>query len=58
VKAPRLETQWWSDPRTCWVLGKEYLKFLTATVRYAANSLVRNTGKSQSITRMINARVD
>jgi uncharacterized SAM-binding protein YcdF (DUF218 family) len=58
VKAPRLEEQWWSDPRTTWVLGKEYLKFLTAMVRYAANSLAPNPGKTQSITRMINARMD
>jgi uncharacterized SAM-binding protein YcdF (DUF218 family) len=39
VKSSRLETEWWSDPQTSWVLAKEYLKFLTASIRYAASSL-------------------
>jgi hypothetical protein len=39
VKSQRIETEWWSDPRTSWVLCKEYLKFVTASVRYAAFSL-------------------
>jgi uncharacterized SAM-binding protein YcdF (DUF218 family) len=58
VKAPRLETQWWSDPRTAWVLGKEYLKFMTAMARYAANSLVRDAAKTEPQGRTINARMD
>ena len=39
VKSPRLEEQWWSDPRTAWVLGKEYLKFITAFARYWAEPI-------------------
>src|SRR5271165_4350911 len=58
VKAPRLETQWWNDPRTTWVLAKEYLKFVTATVRYAANSVANSAQKSESLNRTINARMD
>ncbi|MBI4723565.1 MAG: YdcF family protein [Rhodomicrobium sp.] len=58
VKAPRLETQWWRDPRTSWVLCKEYLKFVTATARYAANRLARDPGKPEHRMRTINAGLD
>ena len=46
VKSPRLDDQWWSDPRTVWVLGKEYLKFITAFARYGANSVLGSTVKA------------
>ncbi|HZV21887.1 MAG TPA: YdcF family protein [Hyphomicrobiales bacterium] len=58
VKPSRLETQWWSDPKTIWVLGKEYLKFLTAMARYAANSLVSRNERTEPSTPTINARLD
>ncbi len=58
VKAPRLETRWWSDGRTSWVLCKEYLKFLTAAARYAANAIVKDSGKPERRVRTINARLD
>jgi uncharacterized SAM-binding protein YcdF (DUF218 family) len=58
VKAPRLDTQWWSDPRTTWVLAKEYMKFLTAIVRYAANSIVGKDYKAVPSRRTINAGLD
>jgi uncharacterized SAM-binding protein YcdF (DUF218 family) len=57
VKAPRLEQQWWTDPRTTWVLAKEYMKFLTAVARYAANSLTNDNGTADSRTRVVNARL-
>jgi uncharacterized SAM-binding protein YcdF (DUF218 family) len=57
VKAPRLEQQWWTDPRTTWVLAKEYMKFLTAVARYAANSLTNDNGTAESRTRVVNARL-
>jgi uncharacterized SAM-binding protein YcdF (DUF218 family) len=57
VKAPRLEQHWWTDPRTAWVLGKEYMKFLTAVARYAANSLTNENGAAESRTRTVNARL-
>jgi uncharacterized SAM-binding protein YcdF (DUF218 family) len=58
VKSPRLETEWWTDPRTTWVLCKEYLKFITAGVRYAAYSLTSWPVNPQSHKRTINARMD
>ncbi len=58
VKAPRLETQWWNDPRTTWVLSKEYLKFVTAVARYAANAFANTGAKTESLQRTINARMD
>jgi uncharacterized SAM-binding protein YcdF (DUF218 family) len=57
VKAPRLETQWWRDSRTSWVLCKEYLKFITAAARFAANSLVNHSNEPAIRSRMINARM-
>jgi uncharacterized SAM-binding protein YcdF (DUF218 family) len=56
VKSPRLETEWWTDPRTTWVLCKEYLKFITAGVRFAAFSLNGRTAEPRSFTRTVNAR--
>ncbi len=56
VKSPRLETAWWTDPRTTWVLCKEYLKFVTAEVRYAAFSLTGRPAAPRSRTRTVNAR--
>jgi uncharacterized SAM-binding protein YcdF (DUF218 family) len=58
VKAPRLEEQWWSDPRTAWVLAKEYLKFITAFARYGANSVLGGGVKAEHRTPLINARVN
>lgn len=58
VKSPRLDEQWWSDLRTAWVLGKEYLKFITAFVRYGANSVLGPAVKADRSHPMINARVD
>ncbi len=58
VKAPRLDDQWWSDPRTSWVLGKEYLKFITAFARYGANSVLGSSVKSDHGTSMVNARIN
>ncbi len=59
VKSPRMETEWWNDPRTSWVLCKEYLKFVTASARYAANMLATPpSGNKQSSQRTINARMD
>ena len=58
VKSPRLEDQWWSDPRTAWVLGKEYVKFITAFARYGANSVLGPAVKAEHGSPMINARVN
>ena len=58
VKSPRLEDQWWSDPRTAWVLGKEYLKFITAFARYGANSVLGPAAKAEHSSPIINARVN
>ncbi len=58
VKAPRLEEQWWRDPRTAWVLGKEYLKFITAFARYGANSFLGASVKAESDASTINARIN
>lgn len=58
VKAPRLEEQWWTDPRTAWVLGKEYLKFITAFARYGANSLLGGPVKAESDASTIDARIN
>ena len=57
VKAPRLEQRWWSDPRTAWVLGKEYMKFITALARYTANALTKDSTPQESHTRTLNARL-
>jgi len=57
VKSPRLETEWWGDPQTSWVLCKEYLKFITASVRYAAFSLTGWHAGLQPQNRTINARL-
>ncbi len=61
VKSPRMEAEWWNDPKTTWVLFKEYLKFVTASARYAANMLSTpspSTGNQQSSERTVNARMD
>ena len=58
VKSPRLEDQWWSDPRTAWVLGKEYLKFITAFARYGANSVLGPAVRAEHSPPMVNARVN
>jgi uncharacterized SAM-binding protein YcdF (DUF218 family) len=58
VKSPRLEDQWWSDARTVWVLGKEYLKFITAFARYGANSVLGSAVKADHSSPMINARAN
>ena len=58
VKSTRLATDWWNDPRTTWVLCKEYLKFVTASARYAANMLVKGPGKTDNPARTIHARMD
>ncbi len=58
VKSPRMETEWWNDSRTSWVLCKEYLKFVTASARYAANLLANGSGKTEPNRRTINARMD
>jgi uncharacterized SAM-binding protein YcdF (DUF218 family) len=58
VKAPRLEERWWSNPRTAWVLSKEYLKFITALARYGANSVSSAAFKAEHRGPMINARVN
>lgn len=58
VKSPRLEDQWWSDPRTAWVLGKEYLKFITAFARYGANSVLGPSVKADHSPPIINARIN
>ena len=59
VKSPHMEPEWWTDEHTAWVLCKEYLKFVTASARYAANRLTGTLHKTESDTRMqtINARV-
>ena len=58
VKSPRMEAAWWTDPRTSWILAKEYLKFVTAAARFAANKLASGFGKAESHPRTINARLD
>jgi uncharacterized SAM-binding protein YcdF (DUF218 family) len=58
VKSPRLATDWWNDPGTTWVLCKEYLKFVTASTRYAANMLVNGPAKTGNPARTIHARMD
>ena len=58
VKSPRLDEQWWRDPRTAWVLTKEYLKFITAFARYGANSVLGGDIKSERLSHTINARVN
>ncbi len=58
VKSPRIETEWWNDTKTTWVLFKEYLKFVTASVRYVANKLAaQSSGTRQPGLRTINARM-
>jgi uncharacterized SAM-binding protein YcdF (DUF218 family) len=60
VKSPRMETEWWNDPKTTWVLFKEYLKFVTASARYAANMFASASPAviKQSSRWTIDARVD
>ncbi len=60
VKSPRMEQEWWNDPKTTWVLFKEYLKFVTASARYASNMLATPSPSSnkQLSQRTINARMD
>jgi len=58
VKSQRMETEWWNDPRTTWVLCKEYLKFVTASARYAANRLTDGSANAGPTPRTINARLD
>jgi uncharacterized SAM-binding protein YcdF (DUF218 family) len=58
VKAPRLEEQWWSHARTAWVLVKEYLKFITASLRYGANAVLGGGVKAEHQAPLINARVN
>lgn len=58
VKSPRLDEQWWRDPRTAWVLTKEYLKFITAFARYGANSVLGGGIKAERLSHTINARVN
>jgi uncharacterized SAM-binding protein YcdF (DUF218 family) len=60
VKSPRMETEWWNDPKTTWVLFKEYLKFVTASARYAANKFASASPGvvKQSSRWTIDARVD
>ncbi len=58
VKSSRLAANWWDDPGTTWVLCKEYIKFVTASARYAANMLVNGTGKTKLPARTIHARMD
>jgi uncharacterized SAM-binding protein YcdF (DUF218 family) len=59
VKSPRMETEWWNDPKTTWVLCKEYLKFVTASARYAANMFAPSPSNAkQSSQWTINARMD
>jgi uncharacterized SAM-binding protein YcdF (DUF218 family) len=60
VKSPRMEEEWWNDPKTTWVLFKEYLKFVTASARYVANTFATpSTGSNKQLSqRTINARMD
>ncbi|MFY9639823.1 MAG: YdcF family protein [Rhodomicrobium sp.] len=58
VKSPRMETEWWNDPKTSWVLCKEYLKFVTASARYVANVFAGSSANLQSNQWTINARMD
>jgi uncharacterized SAM-binding protein YcdF (DUF218 family) len=58
VKSPRLATDWWNDPGTTWVLCKEYLKFVTASARYAASMLAKGPGKTDKPARTIHAHMD
>jgi uncharacterized SAM-binding protein YcdF (DUF218 family) len=59
VKSARMETEWWNDPKTTWVLLKEYLKFVTSSARYVANMLITpSSSNKQSSQRTINARMD
>jgi uncharacterized SAM-binding protein YcdF (DUF218 family) len=58
VKSARLATDWWNDPGTTWVLCKEYLKFVTASARYAANMLAKEPAKSDNPARTVHARMD
>ncbi len=58
VKSPRIHTAWWNCSRTTWVLLKEYLKFLTASARYAANKFAQPLSRPKSHARTINARMD
>lgn len=57
VKSPRLDNEWWRDPRTVWVLSKEYLKFITAFARYSANSVLGAAVKAEHNPPMIDAHV-
>jgi uncharacterized SAM-binding protein YcdF (DUF218 family) len=58
VRSSRLEKYWWSDARTAWVLVKEYLKFITASLRYGAHSVLGGGVKAEHRTPVINARVN
>lgn len=57
VKSSKLEAEWWRDSRTSWVLAKEYVKLVTALVRFAARSIIYGTENNQTRTRTVNARV-
>ena len=56
VRSRGPDASWWSHPRTAWVLAKEYMKFVTALARYAANSLAGGGEKAEAHYRIADAR--
>ena len=48
VRSRKPDTNWWSHPRTVWPLAKEYMKFVTALARYAANSFANSGEKAET----------
>jgi uncharacterized SAM-binding protein YcdF (DUF218 family) len=57
VKVKSWEREGLSRPECFRLLAKEYVKFLTATVRYAAKSLRDDSAPSQDAPRTVNARI-
>ncbi len=55
VRSRGPDASWWSHPRTAWVLAKEYMKFVTAVARYAANSLAGGAEKAEAHYRIADA---
>jgi uncharacterized SAM-binding protein YcdF (DUF218 family) len=56
VRSRRPDTSWRTHPRTVWVLAKEYMKFITALARYAANTVTGDAEKMETHSLMVDAR--
>jgi uncharacterized SAM-binding protein YcdF (DUF218 family) len=56
VQSNTLQRVWWSNGRSLRVLMKEYMKFVTAAARYAANTMMASR-QSEAPGRLVNARL-